>query len=168
MYRQTDCMFWWIWFSLPLSSLPLLFYQFERMCLSQNSHSKCYSAKYIQHRKTPKTAEQYSIKQKRTQCVYFTNIYPAFRTAPVQLNEAAAVPVAFALYGDAMTLSPSSSSDTAVVRLIRSSSEIYTSRRSRQTRKQKWRENAKFTNTRRERERERKETRRLEKSDKYE
>lgn len=50
--------------------------------------------------------------------------YPAFRTAPVQLNEAAAVPVAFALYGDAMTLSPSSSSDTAVVRLIRSSSEI--------------------------------------------
>lgn len=50
--------------------------------------------------------------------------YPAFRTAPVQLNEAAAVPVAFALYGDAMTLSPSSSSDTAVVKLIRSSSEI--------------------------------------------
>lgn len=50
--------------------------------------------------------------------------YPAFRTAPVQLKEDAAVPVAFALYGDAMTLSPSSSSDTAVVRLIRSSSEI--------------------------------------------
>lgn len=51
--------------------------------------------------------------------------YPALRTAPVQLNEAAAVPVAFALYGDAMTLSPSSSSDTAVVRLMRSSSDIY-------------------------------------------
>lgn len=51
-------------------------------------------------------------------------IYPAFRTAPVQLNDAAAVPVVFALYGDAMTLSPSSSSDTAVVKLIRSSSEI--------------------------------------------
>lgn len=50
--------------------------------------------------------------------------YPAFRTAPVQLNEAAAVPVAFALYGEAITLSPSSSSDTAVVRLMRSSSEI--------------------------------------------
>lgn len=50
--------------------------------------------------------------------------YPAFRTAPVQLNDAAAVPVVFALYGDAITLSPSSSSDTAVVRLIRSSSEI--------------------------------------------
>lgn len=50
--------------------------------------------------------------------------YPALRTAPVQLNEAAAVPVAFALYGDAMTLSPSSSSDTAVVRLMRSSSDI--------------------------------------------
>lgn len=50
--------------------------------------------------------------------------HPAFLTAPVQLNEAAAVPVAFALYGDAMTLSPSSSSETAVVKLIRSSSEI--------------------------------------------
>lgn len=50
--------------------------------------------------------------------------YPALRTAPVQLKEDAAVPVAFALYGDAMTLSPSSSSETAVVRLIRSSSEI--------------------------------------------
>lgn len=50
--------------------------------------------------------------------------HPALRTAPVQLKEDAAVPVAFALYGDAMTLSPSSSSDTAVVRLIRSSSEI--------------------------------------------
>lgn len=50
--------------------------------------------------------------------------YPAFLTAPVQLNDAAAVPVAFALYGDAMTLSPSSSSETAVVKLIRSSSEI--------------------------------------------
>lgn len=60
--------------------------------------------------------------------ICFTNIYPAFRTAPVQLNDAAAVPVAFALYGDAMTLSPSSSSDTAVVKLIRSSSEIYKSR----------------------------------------
>lgn len=51
--------------------------------------------------------------------------YPAFLTAPVQLNEAAAVPVVFALYGDAMvTLSPSSSSDTAVVKLMRSSSDI--------------------------------------------
>lgn len=50
--------------------------------------------------------------------------HPAFRTAPVQLNDAAAVPVAFALYGEAITLSPSSSSDTAVVKLIRSSSEI--------------------------------------------
>lgn len=50
--------------------------------------------------------------------------YPAFLTAPVQLKDAAAVPVAFALYGDAITLSPSSSSDTAVVRLMRSSSEI--------------------------------------------
>ena len=55
-----------------------------------------------------------------TQCA----TYPALRTAPVQLNDDAAVPVAFALYGDAMTLSPSSSSDTAVVKLIRSSSEI--------------------------------------------
>lgn len=55
---------------------------------------------------------------------YFLCTYPAFRTAPVQLNDAAAVPVAFALYGDAMTLSPSSSSDTAVVKLMRSSSEI--------------------------------------------
>lgn len=54
---------------------------------------------------------------------FFT--HPAFLTAPVQLNEAAAVPVAFALYGDAMTLSPSSSSETAVVKLIRSSSEIF-------------------------------------------
>lgn len=52
------------------------------------------------------------------------NTYPALRTAPVQLNDDAAVPVAFALYGDAMTLSPSSSSDTAVVKLMRSSSEI--------------------------------------------
>lgn len=43
----------------------------------------------------------------------------------MQLNEAAAVPVVFAaLYGDAMTLSPSSSSETAVVKLMRSSSEI--------------------------------------------
>jgi hypothetical protein len=50
--------------------------------------------------------------------------YPAFRTAPVQLNDAAAVPVAFALYGEAMMLSPSSSSDIAVVKLIRSSSLI--------------------------------------------
>lgn len=52
------------------------------------------------------------------------DIYPALRTAPVQLNDAAAGPVAFALYGDAMMLSPSSSSDTAVVKLIRSSSDI--------------------------------------------
>lgn len=50
--------------------------------------------------------------------------YPAFLTAPVQLNDAAAVPVAFALYGDAIILSPSSSSETAVVKLIRSSSDI--------------------------------------------
>jgi hypothetical protein len=50
--------------------------------------------------------------------------HPAFRTAPVQLNDAAAVPVAFALYGEAMILSPSSSSDIAVVKLIRSSSLI--------------------------------------------
>lgn len=50
--------------------------------------------------------------------------HPAFRTAPVQLNDAAAVPVAFALYGDAMILSPSSSSEIAVVKLIRSSSLI--------------------------------------------
>lgn len=49
-------------------------------------------------------------------------IYPAFLTAPVQLNDDAAVP--FDLYGDAITLSPSSSSDTAVVKLMRSSSEI--------------------------------------------
>lgn len=54
----------------------------------------------------------------------FRSIYPAFRTAPVQLNDAAAVPVAFALYGDAMILSPSSSSEMAVVKLIRSSSLI--------------------------------------------
>lgn len=51
--------------------------------------------------------------------------YPAFLTAPVQLNEAAAVPVCFALYGEFITLSPSSSSETAVVRDIRSSSEIW-------------------------------------------
>lgn len=63
--------------------------------------------------------------QKRRENIYKIVAHPAFRTAPVQLNEAAAVPVAFALYGDAMTLSPSSSSDTAVVKLIRSSSEIY-------------------------------------------
>lgn len=54
----------------------------------------------------------------------FLITYPAFRTAPVQLNDAAAVPVAFALYGDAMILSPSSSSEIAVVKLIRSSSLI--------------------------------------------
>lgn len=52
------------------------------------------------------------------------NTYPAFRTAPVQLKEAAAVPVCFALYGEFITLSPSSSSETAVVRDMRSSSEI--------------------------------------------
>ena len=54
----------------------------------------------------------------------FLITYPALRTAPVQLKDAAAVPVAFALYGDAMILSPSSSSDIAVVKLIRSSSLI--------------------------------------------
>lgn len=51
--------------------------------------------------------------------------YPAFLTAPVQLKEAAAVPVCFALYGEFITLSPSSSSETAVVRDIRSSSDIW-------------------------------------------
>lgn len=56
--------------------------------------------------------------------LFFLITYPAFRTAPVQLNDAAAVPVAFALYGDAIILSPSSSSDIAVVKLIRSSSLI--------------------------------------------
>lgn len=54
----------------------------------------------------------------------FLITHPAFLTAPVQLKEAAAVPVAFALYGDAMILSPSSSSEIAVVKLIRSSSLI--------------------------------------------
>lgn len=53
---------------------------------------------------------------------FLTDKKPALRTAPVQLKEAAADPVAFALYGDA--ISPSSSSDMAVVRLILSSSEI--------------------------------------------
>lgn len=51
----------------------------------------------------------------------YTISYPAFLTAPVQLNDAAAV---FVLYGDAIVLSPSSSSEIAVVRLIRSSSLI--------------------------------------------
>lgn len=63
--------------------------------------------------------------------------YPALRTAPVQLNEAAAVPVAFALYGDAMTLSPSSSSDTAVVRLMRSSSDICKKKKPKQKKSKK-------------------------------
>lgn len=54
--------------------------------------------------------------------------YPAFLTAPVQLNEAAAVPVCFPLYGEFITLSPSSSSLTAVVRDIRSSSDIWDQR----------------------------------------
>jgi hypothetical protein len=52
----------------------------------------------------------------------FIITHPAFRTAPVQLKDAA-VPV-FALYGEAMILSPSSSSEIAVVKLIRSSSLI--------------------------------------------
>lgn len=70
--------------------------------------------------------------------IYKMVSHPAFRTAPVQLNEAAAVPVAFALYGDAMTLSPSSSSDTAVVKLIRSSSEIYKWKRGKPRKRQKF------------------------------
>lgn len=61
-------------------------------------------------------------RQRREREKFFLITHPAFRTAPVQLNEA--VPCAFALYGDAMILSPSSSSDIAVVKLIRSSSLI--------------------------------------------
>lgn len=55
----------------------------------------------------------------------FQNItYPAFLTAPVQLNEAAAVPVCFPRYGEFCVLSASSSSLIAVVKDIRSSSDI--------------------------------------------
>lgn len=50
--------------------------------------------------------------------------YPAFRTAPVQLKDAAVVPVLGARKGELWALSASSSSLTAVVRDIRSSSEI--------------------------------------------
>lgn len=50
--------------------------------------------------------------------------HPAFLTAPVQLKEAAAVPVCLARYGELCTLSASSSSLTAVVSDIRSSSDI--------------------------------------------
>ena len=57
----------------------------------------------------------------------YISTYPAFLTAPVQLKDAAAAPVCFPLYGEFIALSPgSSSSDTAVVNDMRSSSDIYT------------------------------------------